>query len=69
MTEKVRKVSILLQALSRIPGLAFLSDTERDLRESADQIDDMGDQVEDTKRQYSDVRQATRDVISSDDED
>jgi hypothetical protein len=69
MTEKVRKVSILLQALSRVPGLGFLSDTERDLRETADQIDDMGDQVEDTKRQYHDVRKATGDVLSSDEED
>jgi hypothetical protein len=69
MTEKVRKVSILLQALSRVPGLGFLSDTERDLREAADQIDDMGDQVEDTKRQYDDVRKATHDVVSSEDDD
>jgi len=69
MTEKVRKVSILLQALSRVPGLGFLSDTERDLRETADQIDDMGDQVEDTKRQYTDVRQAAHDVVASDDQD
>jgi hypothetical protein len=69
MTEKVRKVSILLQALSRIPGLSFLADTERDLRETADQIDDMGDQVEDTKRQYRDVQKATADVVRSDDED
>jgi len=68
MTEKVRKVSILLQALSRIPGLSFLSDTERDLREAVDQVDEIGDQYEEGKRQIGDVRKATGDVVRSDDD-
>ena len=68
MTEKVRKVSILLQTLSRLPGLGFLAETERDLREAADQVDEVGDQYEEGKRQISDVRKATGDVMR-DDED
>jgi hypothetical protein len=68
MTEKVRKVSILLQTLSRLPGLGFLADTERDLREAADQVDEVGDQYEEGRRQISDVRKATSDVMR-DDED
>jgi hypothetical protein len=69
MTDKARKLSVFLQALSRIPGLGFLADTERDLRETADQVDDVGDQIEDGKRQIRDVRSAAGDVVSSDDED
>lgn len=67
--EKVRKLSIFLQALSRIPGLSFLADTERSLRETADQVDDLGDGVEDGKRQISDVRKAAGDVVRKDEDD
>ena len=67
--EKVRKLSIFLQALSRIPGLSFLADTERSLRETADQVDDMGDSVEEGKRQIHDVRKAAGDIATSEDED
>jgi hypothetical protein len=68
MTEKARKVSILLQTLSRIPGLGFLAETERDLREAADQVDEVGDQYEEGKRQVSDVRNATSDVMRDEDD-
>jgi len=67
--EKVRKLSIFLQALSRIPGLSFLADTERSLRDTADQVDDLGDSVEEGKRQVGDVRKAAGDIVSRDDED
>jgi hypothetical protein len=69
MTEKVRKLSVFIQALSRIPGLSFLAETERDLREAVDQVDEVGDRVEEGKRQMSDVRRAATDIASSDDED
>ena len=68
MTDKVRKVSILLQTLSRIPGLGFLAETERDLREAADQVDEVGDQYEEGKRQVNDVRKATGDVMRDEDD-
>lgn len=69
MTDKARKLSVFLQTLSRIPGLGFLADTERDLREAADQVDEVGDRYEEGKRQMDDVRRAAGDVASSDDED
>jgi hypothetical protein len=69
MTEKVRKLSVFLQTISRIPGLGFLADTERQLRESADQVDDMGDQYEDAKRQVRDVKKTGADVLSSEDDE
>jgi hypothetical protein len=68
MTEKVRKLSIFLQTLSRIPGLSFLAETERDLREAADQVDDIGDRYEEGQRQIGDVRRAAGDVVRSEDE-
>ncbi len=69
MTEKVRKLSVFIQALSRIPGLSFLAETERDLREAVDQVDEVGDRVEEGKRQMTDVRRAATDIASSEDED
>jgi hypothetical protein len=69
MTEKVRKLSVFLQTLSRIPGLGFLADTERDLREAADQVDDMEDRVEDTKRHARDVKKTAADVVSRDEDE
>jgi hypothetical protein len=69
MTEKVRKLSVFLQTLSRIPGLGFLADTERDLREAADQVDDVEDRYEDTQRQIRDIKKTGADVMSSKDED
>ena len=68
MTDKARKVSILLQTLSRIPGLGFLAETERDLREGADQVDEVGDRYEEGKRQVDDVRKATGDVMRDEDD-
>jgi len=67
--EKVRKVSMLLQALSRIPGLGFLIDAERSMRETADEVDDVGDSFEEGKRQLDDVRKAAGDVVTSEEED
>lgn len=67
MPDKVRKVSILLQALSRIPGLGFLADTDYQLRSAADSVDDVGDQIEEGKRQVSDITNATREIGRDDD--
>ena len=70
MTEKVRKLSVFLQTLSRIPGLGFLADTERDLREAADQVDDVEDRIEDGKRHMGDIRKSAGDVVrNNEDED
>lgn len=69
MTEKVRKLSIFLQALSRIPGLAFLRDAEYQMREAADSVDEIGDTYEEGQRQIGDVRNAARDIGKPDEED
>jgi hypothetical protein len=69
MTEKVRKLSVFLQTLSRIPGLGFLANTERDLREGADQFDDVGDRYEDAMRQVRDVKKTGADVLGSEDDE
>ena len=68
MPDKVRKVSILLQALSRIPGLGFLADTDYQLRSAADSVDDVGDQIEDGQRHMNDIRNAAGEVTRSDDD-
>ena len=68
MADKVRKVSILLQALARIPGLGFLADADYQLRSTADSVDDVGDQIEEGQRHVSDIRNAAREVGRNDDE-
>jgi hypothetical protein len=68
MPDKVRKVSILLQALARIPGLGFLADADYQLRSTADSVDDVGDQIEEGQRHMNDIRSATGDIARSDDE-
>jgi len=68
MPDKVRKVSILLQALARIPGLGFLADADYQLRSTADSVDDVGDQIEEGQRHMKDIRSATGDIARSDDE-
>jgi hypothetical protein len=67
MADKVRKVSILMQTLSRVPGLGFLADAEAQMRSTADSIDDVGDQVEEGRRQYDDVKNAAGEVVRDDD--
>ena len=67
MADKVRKVSILMQTLSRVPGLGFLADAEAQMRSTADSIDDVGDQIEEGQRQYGDVKNAAREVTRDDD--
>jgi hypothetical protein len=69
MADKVRKVSVLLQTLARIPGLGFLADADYQMRETADQIDEVGDQVEEGKRQLDDVRNAAGEVVRKEEED
>ena len=68
MPDKVRKVSILLQALSRIPGLGFLADADYQLRSAADSVDDVGDQIEEGKRHMGDIRNAAGEITKSDNE-
>jgi hypothetical protein len=66
MADKVRKVSILMQTLARVPGLGFLADAEAQMRSTADSIDDVGDQYEEAQRQLDDVNNAAREVARDD---
>jgi hypothetical protein len=67
MADNVRKVSILMQTLSRVPGLGFLADADAQMRSTADSIDDVGDQYEEAQRQLDDVKNAGREVVRDDD--
>jgi hypothetical protein len=69
MTDKTRKVSSLLQTLSRLPGLGFLSNTDRQMREAADSVRNVENSVADRKRQMRDVRTAAGDLAASDDDE
>jgi hypothetical protein len=68
MADKVRKVSVLLQALARIPGLGFLADADYKLRSTADRVDDVGDQIEEGKRHVGDIRNAAGEVVGREDD-
>ena len=67
MTDKVRKVSILMQTLARVPGLGFLAEAESQMRSTVDSVDEVGDQYEEGKRQLDDAKNAARDVVRDDD--
>lgn len=69
MTERVRKLSIFLQTLSRLPGLGFLADTERDLRHAVDQVEDVGENLEEKQRHLGEVRRAAGDVVRPEDDE
>jgi hypothetical protein len=65
-TNKVRKVSILLQTLARVPGLGFLADAESQLRNKAEEIDSLEDQYHEVQRRADDVSTAARNVQQDD---
>jgi hypothetical protein len=69
MSDKVGKVSVLLQSLSRLPGLGFLAQADRQFRDAAEQVDEVGETYEEGQRQLEDVRRAAGDVTRPDDDD
>jgi hypothetical protein len=69
MADKLRQVNVLLQALSRVPGLGFLAQAEYRLQDAVDAVDDVGDQIEDNQRHYSDVAKAAGDISGLDGEE
>jgi hypothetical protein len=69
VADKVTKVSVLLQTLSRIPGLGFLGGVDSKMRASVDQVDEVGDNYEEIKRNAQDAREAAREVARNDDDD
>ena len=69
MSEKISKVSVFLQALSRIPGLGFLADTDRSMREAYEQVDEVGERYEEGQRHLEDIKHAAGDIVTKEDED
>lgn len=65
--DKVTSISRLLQMLSRIPGLGFLSSFDDQMRETRDSYDDIGDQMDDAQRTAREVRDAAGNVVRNDD--
>ena len=68
MADKISRLSVLLQTLSRLPGLGFLAQADKQMRESIDQVDEYGDAVEEAKRNTHEVRNAVREVAKGDDD-
>lgn len=69
MADKLRQVNVLLQALSRVPGLGFLAQAEYRLQDAVDAVDDVNDAIEDNQRHLSDVADAVTDISSGDGEE
>jgi hypothetical protein len=68
MSEKVNKLSVLLQSLSRIPGLGFLASADYQMRETAEEIENVGDEYEERSRQVKNVRDAAGQMARDDDD-
>jgi hypothetical protein len=69
MADKMRQINVLLQALSRVPGLSFLSQAEYRLQDAVDAVDDVNDVVEENQRHLTDVRDAVVDISTSEEEE
>lgn len=69
MSDKVGKVSVLLQTLSRIPGLGFLSGVDNQMRETIDNAEDYVDDAEEIRRTAEETQANARDLMRSDDDD
>lgn len=67
MADKVTKVSVLLQTLSRIPGLGFLAAADHQMRATVDEVDEYGDNVEEVRRNSANVRDAAKSLGDDDD--
>ncbi|ADB16485.1 hypothetical protein Psta_1810 [Pirellula staleyi DSM 6068] len=66
MAGKLTKISILLQTLSRLPGLSFLSSVDTQMREVEDNVGDYEDNVNEIKRNAEDVKGVATDLVSDD---
>jgi hypothetical protein len=69
MADRMRQVNVLLQALSRVPGLSFLSQAEYRLQDAVDAIDDVNDTIEDNQRHVADVKDAVADIAKVEGQD
>lgn len=69
MADKVSKIYILLQTLSRIPGLGFLANADAELRSTVDYVEEYGDTAEEIQRNAQDATDAAKGLASRDDDE
>lgn len=68
MADKVHTLQLLLQRLSRLPGLGFLNTVGNTIQSVDDQIEDVEHQMDYVQRNARDVQQHTGDLLKRDDE-
>jgi hypothetical protein len=68
MADKMRQINVLLQSLSRLPGLGFLAQAEYRLQDAVDAVDDVNDQIEDNQRYIEDAGRAVKDIATVEEE-
>lgn len=68
MADKVHTLQLLLERLSRIPGLGFLRSVGNTIQSVDDQIEDAEHQMDYVQRNARDVQQHTGNLLKQDDE-
>lgn len=66
MADKVHTLQLLLERLSRIPGLGFLSSVGNTVQQVDDQIEDVEHQVDYVRRNARDVKQHSEELMKND---
>jgi hypothetical protein len=67
MADKVHTLQLLLERLSRLPGLGFLSSVGNTIQSVDDQIEDAEHQMDYVQRNARDVQQHTGELMKNDD--
>ena len=68
MGDKIGKISVLMQTLSRIPGLGFLSGVDNTMRETIDNAEDYVDDAEEIRRTAQETKDNARDLVRNDED-
>ena len=65
MGDKKRQIVVLLQSLSRIPGLGFLSQLEYRFQDGVQKYDGVIDDIQDHQEYLENARDAASDLVTS----
>jgi len=65
MADKKRQIVVLLQSLSRIPGLGFLSQLEYRFQDGVQKYDGVIDDIQDHQEYLENARDAASDLVTS----
>lgn len=68
MADKVHTLQLLLERLSRIPGLGFLNSVGGAIQSVDDQVEDVEHQMDYMQRNARDVQQHTGELLKKEDE-